>query len=209
MTKEEDPSSGKLAETTIYHGAVQKIKELTDCIKLIREYPTPQRILEIGTASGGTFWLWCQLAASKGQVISLDLPMARFNNSKRYNKGLLQSYGKPTQILSFIKKNSHTDKAEKQVRKVLDGHFIDLMFIDGDHTYEGTKDDYFRYSKYVNSGGLIVFHDIVFHDQVLDCQVNRFWNELKEDNKTYEFIDTEPDDRGWGTWGGIGVLIKG
>ena len=68
MTNNIEPSTGKLAETTIYHGAVQKIQELTACIELIRKYPAPQRIMEIGTASGGTFWLWCQLAA---QTLSL------------------------------------------------------------------------------------------------------------------------------------------
>lgn len=208
MTNNLEPSPSKLAETAIYHGAVQKIKELTACIELVRKYPAPQRVMEIGSASGGTFWLWCQLTAQTGHIISLDLPMAMFNNSQRYNKGLLKSYGKPSQLLSFIRKDSHTDKAESIVKKALKPYPLDILFIDGDHTYEGVKEDYVRYSKYVRSGGIIIFHDIIMHDQILECQVHKFWNELKETEETHEFIDFEPDDRGWGTWGGIGIMIK-
>lgn len=208
MTNNQEVSAIKLAETAIYHGAVQKIRELTACVELIQERSVPERILEIGTASGGTFWLWCQLATQTGHIISLDLPLAKFNNNQRYNKGLLKSYGKPSQLLSFIKKNSHTDKAESKLKKILEPFALDLLFIDGDHTYEGVKEDYHRYSKYVRKDGLIILHDIVDHPQVPDCQVNRFWNELKTGRQVYEFIDPEPDDRGWGAWGGLGVVIK-
>ncbi len=209
MTDNEEVSANKLAETTIYHGAVQKIKELAACIKLIQEHTKPERVLEIGTATGGTFWLWCQLATQAAHIISLDLPMAKFSSDKGYNKGLLKSYAKPSQLLSFIKKNSHTDKAESKLKKIMEPHALDLLFIDGDHTYEGVKDDYHRYSKYVRTGGMIIFHDIVYHDQVQECQVHRFWNELKVNETAYEFLDPEPDDRGWGSWGGLGVIIKG
>lgn len=36
---------------------------------------------------------------------------------------------------------------------------IDVLFIDADHTYEGCKADYERYSPFVVSAGLIVFDD--------------------------------------------------
>jgi predicted O-methyltransferase YrrM len=208
MTDFQQSSAGKLAELSIYHNAVQKMKELAACIELIKKQPVPQRILEIGTDNGGTFWLWCQLASPRAHIISLDLPKAKFSSEKGYNKGLLKSYAKPSQVLSFIRKDSHTDKAEAMVRKALDSNMLDLLFIDGDHSYAGVKEDYTRYLKYVRPGGMIIFHDIVIHDKVQDCQVHRFWNELKVENEVYEFIDAEADDRGWGTWGGLGVLIK-
>lgn len=209
MTGNHELSAGKLAETSIYHGAVQKIKELTDCIGFIKKQAPPQRVMEIGTALGGTFWLWCQMATESAHIISLDLPLARFSrDKKRYEKGRLQTYGKPLQSLTFIQKNSHTDKAEALVKKSLGEALLDILFIDGDHTYEGVKEDYTRYSKYVRTGGIIIFHDIIVHDQVPECEVHRFWQELKADEETYELIDPEWDDRGWGSWGGLGIMVK-
>ena len=39
----------------------------------------------------------------------------------------------------------------------------DLVFIDGDHSYEGTRADVTRYGPLVRIGGRIVFHD---HDHI-------------------------------------------
>ncbi len=36
---------------------------------------------------------------------------------------------------------------------------IDVLFIDGDHTYEGVKKDYNNWISSVKSGGHILFHD--------------------------------------------------
>lgn len=201
-------TSDKLAEICIFKGAVQKIKELTALIDYFKKRPEPLNVLEIGSASGGTFWLWCQLASPLAQIISIDLPLGKFNNGRSFQEKLLHEFKKPSQQIHLIRKNSHLPKTESRLNKILDGSELDLLFIDGDHTYEGVKDDFNRYSKYVKPGGLIVLHDIAYHDQVKDCQVDQFWNELKERYSVIEFIDSEPDDRGWGSWGGLGVLTK-
>lgn len=36
---------------------------------------------------------------------------------------------------------------------------IDVLFIDGDHTYEGVKDDWDNFSPFVKPGGKVFFHD--------------------------------------------------
>jgi len=36
---------------------------------------------------------------------------------------------------------------------------IDVLFIDGDHSYEGAKDDWDNFYPFVKSGGWILFHD--------------------------------------------------
>ena len=201
-------TSNKLAEISIFKGAVQKVKELSTLIDFVRKKDAPQRVLEIGSAEGGTFWLWCQLASNNATVISLDLPKARFGTGFSYNKKVMHSYNTGSQNIHLVRKNSHSTKSEQKLTKILGDSLIDFLFIDGDHTYEGVKDDYNRYEKYVAKGGIIIFHDIIYHDQVPDCQVNQFWEELKNKHTVMEFIDPEPDDRGWGSWGGIGVLIK-
>lgn len=39
------------------------------------------------------------------------------------------------------------------------GHGIDLLFIDGDHTYEGVRKDIEAWVKFVKPGGIVAFHD--------------------------------------------------
>lgn len=40
------------------------------------------------------------------------------------------------------------------------GSWIDVLLIDGDHSFEGVSLDFYRYSPLVKPGGLILFHDI-------------------------------------------------
>ena len=38
---------------------------------------------------------------------------------------------------------------------------IEVLFIDGDHSYEGAKADFERWSAFVQPGGHVLFHDAV------------------------------------------------
>jgi hypothetical protein len=73
-----------------------------------------------------------------------------------------------------------------------------MLFIDGDHTYDGVRQDYEMYAPLVRPGGLVGFHDICQHPSMPFVQVNRFWATLDGD---LEIFVTEPPD-----WGGIGVI---
>jgi len=37
---------------------------------------------------------------------------------------------------------------------------IDLLFIDGDHSYDGVSRDYHKWKDYIKAGGHLIFHDI-------------------------------------------------
>ena len=54
---------------------------------------------------------------------------------------------------------------------------IDLLFIDGDHSYEGVKQDFTNYTKYVKSGGFILIDD--YH--------KKYWPGIKK------FVDNDID----------------
>jgi predicted O-methyltransferase YrrM len=85
--------------------------------------------------------------------------------------------------------------------RVLGGRKVDLLLIDGDHTYSGVKQDWKMYSPLVKKGGMVVFHDICHHEVFKECEVDRFWKEVKRGRRTSEIVD--PTDV---TWGGIGVI---
>jgi predicted phosphodiesterase len=56
--------------------------------------------------------------------------------------------------------DSHDDSTVEEVRKVLGGKKVDLLFIDGDHTQEGAERDFVKYKQFVREGGIVAFHDI-------------------------------------------------
>ena len=63
---------------------------------------------------------------------------------------------------------------------------IDLIFIDGDHTYEGVKQDWDLFSPHLAEFGVAIFHDTMweqppYQDQArADMGVARFLDELRE-----------------------------
>jgi predicted O-methyltransferase YrrM len=186
-------------------GATQKITEFTSLLRLLKRRKL-KSIVEIGTAQGGTLYAWCKIAGSDAAIISIDLPGGPFgggytlNDIKKFRK-----YKRKNQHIYFLRKDSHKQETKNKLAEILDGRKIDLLFIDGDHRYKGVKKDFQLYSPLVKQIGLIVFHDIIYHPKVPECKVNKFWNEIKRKYKNTAFIDKQ-DDRGWGQWGGIGVI---
>jgi len=65
---------------------------------------------------------------------------------------------------------------------------IDLLFIDGDHSYQGVKSDFEMYSPLVRDSGIVAFHDIAHARS--DYGVKLFWNEIKNGYKYREIINS-------------------
>ena len=194
-----------LAKRAVELGANQKISELTPLVRLLRRRRL-DTVLEIGTARGGTFALWCAIAHPDAVLVSIDLPGGMHGGGySEQDVERFRSYARRRQQLHFLRADSHAETTRDALAAILDGRSVDFLMIDGDHTYEGVATDYRMYSQLVADGGLIAFHDILPHPQVPDCQVDRLWAELKASSEHVEFTDAE-DDRGWGQWGGIGVL---
>lgn len=151
---------------------------------------SPHVIVEIGTSNGGTFFIWCAIAEPTATLISLDLPGGIHGGGYPAWKQLLyHSFGKPDQKTHFIRANSHEQASLNQLRQLLEGQMIDFLFIDGDHTYEGVKQDFHMYAPLVRPGGIIALHDIAAHPPELHCEVDRFWSEIRVKWSTEEFIN--------------------
>ena len=56
---------------------------------------------------------------------------------------------------------------------------LDVLFIDGCHSYEISKSDYLRYSPFVKKGGLIYMHDVA-HPRF---GVKKTWKEIENEKK--------------------------
>jgi hypothetical protein len=70
----------------------------------------------------------------------------------------IQSTGQNNYIHNnYIKGSSHDLETFNKLREFVDE--IDILFIDGDHSYDGVILDFEMYSKLVKSGGYIIFDD--------------------------------------------------
>ena len=87
----------------------------------------------------------------------------------------------------------------------MNGDKLDFLFIDGDHSYEGSKADFLLYKNYVREGGLIAFHDIVpdittqkgspvMLSKSEAGEVYLLWKELKKQYKHHEFVEDWKQD---------------
>jgi len=162
----------------------------------------PSVILEIGTAKGATLLGWCRIASSK--VISVDLPGGIHGGGyPAIKQSLYREFvaDRPEVSLHLIQADSHVLATRKLAEEKLDGAPIDVLFIDGDHSYAGVRADFELWSPLVRPGGLVLFHDILPHKHVAHCEVDQLWNELKSQYRHEEFI-ANPEQG----WAGIGVI---
>lgn len=176
----------------------------SEFIRLLEEIRSirPRFVIEIGTAKGGTLFMLARAAASDAHLISVDLPYGEFGGGySPIRIPIYKSFARDQQRISLVRGNSHDPASLLQVQKHLSGEHVDLLFIDGDHTYEGVKQDFLLYSQLVRPGGMIALHDIAKHPPSHNCHVDLFWEELKRDYKTTELI--EDLDQGWA---GIGIV---
>lgn len=179
-------------------GMVQNYKEIFEAAQHFKSQEVIN-FMEIGTDQGGSFAIWSKLSGD-GIRISVDLPHGPFGRSdfNEYERDkYLYSLGSN---VTTIWGSSHDETCKQQISDLLRGEKLDFLFIDGDHTYEGVKQDYEMYKEFVKQGGWIGFHDIKdteFH-RTANCRVDQLWNEL-QGNKI-EFLENQS------TYGGIGFI---
>jgi cephalosporin hydroxylase len=175
--------------------------EIAKLLEIVAELK-PKVVLEIGTAGGGTLFLFTRVVDSEAKIISIDLPGGSFGGGyPRWKIPLYKSFSKEGQEIYLIRRDSHDPQTLEEVKRILGGEKVDSLFIDGDHAYEGVKKDFEMYSPLVRNGGIIAFHDIVpgLHECV--GGVPKFWREVKSNYISREIV------KDWNQGGfGIGVI---
>ncbi len=178
---------------------VQNRSEILRLLELLRA-ENPRRLLEIGTATGGTLFLFTRMATDDATLVSIDLPGGPGGGGyPEWRIPLYKSFALPGQRLELIRDDSHDPRNLALTEQLFCHEPIDFLFIDGDHSYEGVKRDFEMYGPLVRPEGLIAFHDIVFCDPV-----RRFWEDLKGQGLLCEEFIAES-----GRVLGIGVVRQG
>jgi predicted O-methyltransferase YrrM len=165
----------------------------------------PARVLEIGSALGGTAFLFARVASPDATLVLVDRAF------ERTRCAAIRQLGRRGQRITCLRADSQAPATASRVATCFGGVPVDFLFIDADHTYQGVVTDLQNYSVLVRKGGLIAFHDIVpdnrtrFGRQTPACagEVFRFWEELKSrcGSAASEYVDNPIQDGA-----GIGLL---
>lgn len=153
----------------------------------------PERIVEIGTAEGGSLWTWCHGINYIKQIIGIDI------NFWHRRLEFYKLFSPKNVDLTLMKESSQQQSTVNRAVDELNGSSADFIFIDGDHTYDGVKRDFELWSGIVRTGGYIAFHDI--HANHGNVGVGKLWNELQPRYESIQF-----DHGKEAMWGGIGII---
>jgi predicted O-methyltransferase YrrM len=120
--------------------------------RLVHSLQAPQCI-EIGRLRGGSTFLLASALTAGGHLTSIDLHLGMGVLSKSYDeelKGALRTLGWSDRVDLIVGDSRSYDNQRFKT---------DLLFIDGDHTYEGAKADYDHWISTLKPGGHVVYHD--------------------------------------------------
>jgi predicted O-methyltransferase YrrM len=182
---------------------LQKRSEILRLMELVRDL-CPAAVCEIGAAGGGTAFLFAHAAADEATVVSVDL---EFEQARRE---AVRLFARARQRLVCVQGDSHEASTVDAVRSALAGRPLDLLYLDGDHSFEGVAADFRLYAPLVRAGGLVVLHDIVpdfrtrhgIQTSSDTGGVPLFWERVKRaGGEVTEIVEDEAQD-GYG----IGVL---
>jgi predicted O-methyltransferase YrrM len=150
---------------------------------------SPNVIVEIGTAKGGTFFLLSRAAQPNAVLVSIDLPGGYYGGGYPYWKtNFFRELIGTGKRVHFLRGNSHDAATKAELERILDGRKIDALFIDGDHSYQGVRQDFWLYAPLVRAGGLIALHDIS-RTEGGEIDVHKFWTEVRADFATEQILD--------------------
>lgn len=150
----------------------QLAEELQPVLDLYRE-TKPLRVLEIGTAAGGTLYHWLQNARECAVVVSVDLDMSQITQD------VADTWALSDARCVLIQ----GDTAAPWTRDLVKLHApFDWVFIDGCHEYEAARSDWENFRPMCAPGAYVLFHDIALQRSYGNGRVagvRQLWRELQ------------------------------
>jgi hypothetical protein len=97
--------------------------------------------------------------------------------------------------------DSHHPRTIRAVSELLGEQPVNVLFVDGDHSYAGVRTDVASYLPFVAVDGLVVLHDICQHPGRPEVAVHQYWESLRNLPGSLELVSAPR------FWGGIGVAV--
>jgi hypothetical protein len=152
--------------STAWHGAASEYRDAVQ--KLIRG--DVRVIVEIGVDFGFSLFTFC-IDFPDAVVFGVD-SYKEYEHASRAMDHVLSHIKEFDNAVLKMKDSESAYKEWREADKYLD---IDILHIDGDHTYEGVSKDFEMWSQAVRPGGVILFHDINAHA----ASVGKFFDGLE------------------------------
>jgi predicted O-methyltransferase YrrM len=180
----------------------QRRSEIVTFLEWTRE-AAPRRLCEIGVEGGGTHLLFKRALPQIELTVGVDLYVRR--------KQQLRCFAPKGQVSILIDGSSYDPKTVARVSEALGDTRLDLLFIDGDHSFAGAAQDFQLYRRFVRRGGIIAFHDIVpdsfartgHRTRTYVGEVPELWRQLRAQYPDHrEFVESWNQD-GYG----IGAIV--
>lgn len=139
------------------HGVASlRFDEAALLYRVVRDAGTAT-IVEIGRFKGGSTLLMATAMAPGSTLWSYDLHVAA--RPDLVGADLDAELAAALQRLG-VDDGVHLQVGDSRTVEIPPGPF-DVLFIDGDHSYDGAKADFERWSPHVRNGGHLLFHDAV------------------------------------------------
>jgi hypothetical protein len=146
----------------------------------------PRVIVELGAYNGLSFFTFCQ-SVQEHNIESMCYAVDTW-------EGDVHTGGYDNSVINDVR--SHAREHYRgftyllqmyfnQALQHFDDNSIELLHIDGLHTYEAVKEDFENWYPKIAPGGVIIFHDI--EARIKDYGVWRLWNELQAEHTTFTF----------------------
>lgn len=146
----------------------------------------PNTTVELGTQGGLSFFTFCQSIKENdidGVAYAVDTWEGEEHTGK-YDESVYES----------VRKHAHEQYAGfaylmrmlfNDALNHFDNESIDLLHIDGLHTYDAVKEDFNTWYPKVKPGGVILFHDV--YARIMDFGAWKYWQELAQQYPSFEF----------------------
>lgn len=147
----------------------------------------PRTIVELGTAGGTSMFSFAQAAKDSRIVVKIHA-VDTWKGDEHTGDYSEKVYIRVKQIIESTYSMVNIQLMRMlfdDARDTFEDGSVDLLHIDGLHTYDAVKHDFNTWLPKMSETGVIIFHDI--SERKDDFGVYQFWDELKNEFGTMEF----------------------
>jgi len=164
----------------------------------LTEILEPSSFIELGSYKGDSYFSFCQAVKSlplQTRCFAVDT-WAGDDHVGKYNN----------EVFDAVRTYHDTNYAEFsrllrmtfiEALETIEDRSVDLLHIDGLHTYEAVKEDFTTWLPKLSDRAVVLFHDTAVRERGFG--VWKFWKEISRDYPSFEFSHSN----------GLGVLLVG